>query len=110
MRRSSAVVGANPCTTTGSPPWSAADRNIGSSRSAGPGAGVNSPIPHSPRPTTSLATAAGLPTRVVAALLPCTADSGTGPALAPCPGVPEALRNRLAELDDRAARLATERA
>ncbi|WP_369364802.1 hypothetical protein AB5L52_16735 [Streptomyces sp. CG4] len=57
-----------------------------------------------------MATAAGLPTRVVAALLPCTADSGTGPALAPCPGVPEALRNRLAELDDRAARLATERA
>ncbi|MEV5877171.1 MerR family transcriptional regulator [Streptomyces sp. NPDC052101] len=54
--------------------------------------------------------AAGLPTRVVAALLPCTAGGDTGPALAPCPGVPEALRDRLAELDDRAARLETERA
>ncbi|MEU9476259.1 MerR family transcriptional regulator [Streptomyces sp. NPDC048191] len=53
--------------------------------------------------------AAGLPTRVVAALLPCTADGGTEPALAPCPGVAEALRGRLAELDDRVARLQAER-
>ncbi|MGJ5753715.1 DNA-binding transcriptional MerR regulator [Streptomyces puniciscabiei] len=54
--------------------------------------------------------AAGLPTRVVAALLPCTADDPTsGPTLAPCPGVPEALRHRLTELDERVARLETER-
>ncbi|MGW7821312.1 MerR family transcriptional regulator [Streptomyces puniciscabiei] len=54
--------------------------------------------------------AAGLPTRVVATLLPCTADdSVSGPTLAPCPGVPEALRHRLTELDERVARLETER-
>jgi DNA-binding transcriptional MerR regulator len=54
--------------------------------------------------------AAGLSTRVVAALLPCTADDDKGPALAPCPGVPEALRTRLCELDERVARLEAERA
>ncbi|MFI2202227.1 MerR family transcriptional regulator [Streptomyces sp. NPDC020192] len=53
--------------------------------------------------------AAGLPTRVVASLLPCTTDTETGPALSPCPGVPEALRRRLAELDERARRLEAER-
>ncbi|MFI9807870.1 MerR family transcriptional regulator [Streptomyces sp. NPDC052301] len=55
--------------------------------------------------------AAGLPTRVVAALLPCTTTTPAhGPALTACPGVPEALRARLAELDGRAARLESERA
>lgn len=54
--------------------------------------------------------AAGLPTRVVSTLLPCTADPTTGPTLTPCPGVPETLRARLSELDDRAARLDAERA
>ncbi|MEU6671311.1 MerR family transcriptional regulator [Streptomyces sp. NPDC046727] len=53
---------------------------------------------------------AGLPTRVVASLLPCTADTETGPALAPCPGVSETLRRRLAELDEKAGRLEAERA
>ncbi|MBL1105835.1 MerR family transcriptional regulator [Streptomyces sp. 5-8] len=52
---------------------------------------------------------AGLPARVVASLLPCTTDTETGPALAACPGVPEALRRRLTELDERAERLETER-
>ncbi|MFC9932014.1 MerR family transcriptional regulator [Streptomyces sp. NPDC127190] len=52
---------------------------------------------------------AGLPTRVVASLLPCTTDTGTGTGLTACPGVPEALRRRLAELDERARRLAAER-
>ncbi|MEU1011060.1 MerR family transcriptional regulator [Streptomyces sp. NPDC005890] len=53
--------------------------------------------------------AAGLPTRVVASLLPCTTDTDTGPALAPCPGVPETLRRRLTELDEKARRLEAER-
>ncbi|WP_225826940.1 MerR family transcriptional regulator [Streptomyces naphthomycinicus] len=53
--------------------------------------------------------AAGLPTRVVASLLPCTTDTAAGPALTPCPGVPEALSRRLAELDERAGRLEAER-
>ena len=54
--------------------------------------------------------AAGQPTRVVASLLPCTTTTPEGTTLAPCPGVSEALRNRLAELDARAARLEEERA
>nr|WP_251094684.1 MerR family transcriptional regulator [Streptomyces sp. Caat 7-52] len=52
---------------------------------------------------------AGLPARVVASLLPCTTDTETGPALAACPGVPEAQRRRLTGLDERAERLETER-
>ncbi|GGS78466.1 MerR family transcriptional regulator [Streptomyces cinerochromogenes] len=53
--------------------------------------------------------AAGLPTRLVATLLPCTADTGTGPTLTACPGVPETLRRRLSELDEKARRLEAER-
>ncbi|PXX63202.1 MerR family transcriptional regulator [Nocardia tenerifensis] len=50
--------------------------------------------------------AVGLPTRVIGQLLPCTRADG---ALRACPGVLPALRDRLAELDRRAADLATAR-
>ncbi|WP_330256486.1 MerR family transcriptional regulator [Nocardia sp. NBC_00565] len=46
--------------------------------------------------------AAGLSTRVIKQLLPCTRDGG---ALRACPGVLPALHDRLAELDRRAAEL-----
>ena len=45
---------------------------------------------------------AGLPTRVIAQVLPCTDGTGTPAA---CPGVLDALHGRLAELDRRAADL-----
>lgn len=51
--------------------------------------------------------AVGLPTRVIAQLLPCTRADG---ALRACPGVLPTLHDRLAELDRRAAELATARA
>ncbi|MFE9583283.1 MerR family transcriptional regulator [Nocardia sp. NPDC006044] len=50
--------------------------------------------------------AAGLPTRAIARLLPCTGADG---ALRACPGVLPTLHDRLAELDRRAAELATAR-
>ncbi|MFI5683706.1 MerR family transcriptional regulator [Streptomyces sp. NPDC051636] len=54
---------------------------------------------------------AGLPARVIDALLPCTTHTDpTGPTLTACPGVHEKLRTRLAQLDSRAARLNEERA
>jgi DNA-binding transcriptional MerR regulator len=46
--------------------------------------------------------AAGLSTRVIGQLLPCTGDGG---ALRACPRVLPALQERLAELDHRAAEL-----
>ncbi|GAA2164457.1 MerR family transcriptional regulator [Actinomadura napierensis] len=46
--------------------------------------------------------AAGLPTRVIARLLPCA--DGVG-ALRPCPGTLDLLRERLDELDRRAAEI-----
>ncbi|MEV5832398.1 MerR family transcriptional regulator [Nocardia sp. NPDC052112] len=49
---------------------------------------------------------AGLSTRVIRQLLPCTVDDGV---LRACPGVLPALRDRLAELDRRAAALDTAR-
>ena len=45
---------------------------------------------------------AGLPTRVIAQVLPCTDGTGTPAA---CPGVLDVLHTRLAELDRRAADL-----
>ncbi|WP_405836531.1 MerR family transcriptional regulator [Streptomyces sp. NBC_01518] len=50
--------------------------------------------------------AAGLPTRVIRQVLPCTAD---GTAVQPCPGVLDALRAQLSDLDHRAAELAAAR-
>ncbi|WP_405159463.1 MerR family transcriptional regulator [Nocardia sp. NBC_01499] len=50
--------------------------------------------------------AVGLPTRVIGQLLPCTGENGT---LRACPQVLPALQDRLAELDRRAAELATAR-
>jgi DNA-binding transcriptional MerR regulator len=50
--------------------------------------------------------AVGLSTRMIAQVLPCTRDDG---ALRACPGVLPALQDRLAELDRRAAELATAR-
>ncbi|GLX23542.1 MULTISPECIES: MerR family transcriptional regulator [Streptomyces] len=50
--------------------------------------------------------AAGLPTRVIRGLLPCTSDEA---ALRPCPGVLAGLRARLDVLDRRAADLETAR-
>jgi DNA-binding transcriptional MerR regulator len=50
--------------------------------------------------------AAGLPTRVIRDLLPCTASGG---AVRPCPGVLDTLRARLADLDRRAAEIADAR-
>lgn len=50
--------------------------------------------------------AAGLPTRVIRQVLPCT--SGTA-AVQPCPGVLRALQDQLRVLDERAAELAAAR-
>ncbi|MFJ3876868.1 MerR family transcriptional regulator [Streptomyces sp. NPDC090077] len=50
--------------------------------------------------------AAGLPTRLIRQVLPCTADEA---ALRPCPGVLDSLRGRLEVLDRRAAELDTAR-
>ncbi|MFJ3723776.1 MerR family transcriptional regulator [Streptomyces sp. NPDC090045] len=50
--------------------------------------------------------AAGLPTRVIRQILPCTFDET---ALRPCPGVLTSLRDRLTVLDRRAAELETAR-
>ncbi|MCC3774236.1 MerR family transcriptional regulator [Streptomyces sp. UNOB3_S3] len=52
--------------------------------------------------------AAGLPVRTIRALLPCTAPAGE--VVHPCPGVLDALRSRLADLDARAAELDEARA
>ncbi|WP_405855403.1 MerR family transcriptional regulator [Streptomyces sp. NBC_01515] len=49
--------------------------------------------------------AAGLPTRVIRHVLPCTTDG----AVQPCPGVLDALRAQLSDLDRRAAELASAR-
>ncbi|MFC9439680.1 hypothetical protein [Nocardia sp. NPDC057030] len=57
-----------------------------------PGGGVSSPMPGNPRPTTSRSTSR-----------PTSADG----ALRACPGVLPTLQDRLAELDRRAAELAT---
>ncbi|WP_329569677.1 MerR family transcriptional regulator [Kitasatospora sp. NBC_01266] len=55
--------------------------------------------------------AAGLPTRVIGQVLPCTAAPGTTTqaTVLPCPGVLDALRAQLHALDQRAAELATAR-
>ncbi|MEV5529351.1 MerR family transcriptional regulator [Streptomyces prunicolor] len=50
--------------------------------------------------------AAGLPTRVILHVLPCTTDEA---AVQPCPGVLDALRGQLSALDRRAAELAAAR-
>ena len=50
--------------------------------------------------------AAGIPTRVIRQVLPCTTD---GAAVQPCPGVLDALRAQLSDLDRRAAELAAAR-
>ncbi|WP_019057889.1 MerR family transcriptional regulator [Streptomyces prunicolor] len=50
--------------------------------------------------------AAGLPTRVIRQVLPCTTDEA---AVQPCPGVLDALRAQLSALDRRAAELAAAR-
>jgi DNA-binding transcriptional MerR regulator len=50
--------------------------------------------------------AAGLPTRIIRQILPCTAGDAT---LRPCPGVLDSLRDRLTVLDQRAADLADAR-
>lgn len=47
--------------------------------------------------------AAGLPTRVIRQVLPCTTDEA---AVQPCPGVLDALRAQLSALDRRSAELA----
>ncbi|MDV9172772.1 MerR family transcriptional regulator [Streptomyces sp. W16] len=46
--------------------------------------------------------AAGLPTRIIRQVLPCTTDEA---AVQPCPGVLDALRDQLSDLDRRAAQL-----
>ncbi|QWF79428.1 MerR family transcriptional regulator [Amycolatopsis sp. CA-230715] len=46
--------------------------------------------------------AAGLPTRLIRGMLPCTGETG---AVRPCPGMLDLMRARLAELDRRAADL-----
>jgi len=46
--------------------------------------------------------AAGLPTRIIRQVLPCTTDEA---AVQPCPGVLDALRDQLSALDRRAAEL-----
>nr|WP_243274589.1 MerR family transcriptional regulator [Streptomyces albus] len=51
--------------------------------------------------------AAGLPTRVIRQVLPCTTGGAT---VLPCPGVLEALRAQLAALDRRAAEMDAARA
>jgi DNA-binding transcriptional MerR regulator len=50
--------------------------------------------------------AAGLPTRIIHQVLPCTMDEAT---LRPCPGVLTSLRHQLNVLDQRAADLETAR-
>ncbi|BDM74040.1 hypothetical protein HEK616_75270 (plasmid) [Streptomyces nigrescens] len=50
--------------------------------------------------------AAGLPTRVIRQVLPCTTDTA---AVQPCPGVLDALRDQLRALDRRSAELAAAR-
>ncbi|MFF4328867.1 MULTISPECIES: MerR family transcriptional regulator [unclassified Streptomyces] len=50
--------------------------------------------------------AAGLPTRVIRQVLPCTVDEA---ALRPCPGILTSLREQLDVLDQRAADLETAR-
>ncbi|MCX5243233.1 MerR family transcriptional regulator [Streptomyces prunicolor] len=50
--------------------------------------------------------AAGLPTRVIRQVLPCTTDEA---AVQPCPGVLDALRAQLSALDRRATELAAAR-
>ncbi|MFG2780301.1 MerR family transcriptional regulator [Streptomyces prunicolor] len=50
--------------------------------------------------------AAGLPTRVIRHVLPCTTDEA---AVQPCPGVLDALRAQLSALDRRAVELAAAR-
>ncbi|MCC3771063.1 MerR family transcriptional regulator [Streptomyces sp. UNOC14_S4] len=49
---------------------------------------------------------AGLPTRVIRQVLPCTTGTAT---VQPCPGVLDALRDQLRVLDERAAELAAAR-
>ena len=51
--------------------------------------------------------AAGLPTRIIRRVLPCTTDEA---AVRPCPGVLDALREQLSALDRRAAQLDAARA
>ncbi|WP_330455618.1 MerR family transcriptional regulator [Streptomyces sp. NBC_00820] len=48
--------------------------------------------------------AAGLPTRVIRQVLPCTTDTAT---VQPCPGVLRALREQLQAIEQRAAELAS---
>ncbi|WP_405876343.1 MerR family transcriptional regulator [Streptomyces sp. NBC_00005] len=50
--------------------------------------------------------AAGLPTRVIRQVLPCTTGAA---AVLPCPGVLDALRHQLRELEQRSAELAAAR-
>ncbi|RCH70197.1 MerR family transcriptional regulator [Streptomyces sp. SDr-06] len=50
--------------------------------------------------------AAGLPTRVIRQVLPCTTPSA---AVMPCPGVLASLRRQLSALDERAAQIAAAR-
>lgn len=50
--------------------------------------------------------AAGLPTRVIRQVLPCTTAEAT---VLPCPGILDALRTRLRTLDRRSAEIATAR-
>ncbi|AEW98889.1 MerR family transcriptional regulator [Streptantibioticus cattleyicolor] len=49
--------------------------------------------------------AAGLPTRVIRQVLPCT----TATSVLPCPGVLDALHGQLRALDERSARIAEAR-
>lgn len=50
--------------------------------------------------------AAGLPTRVIRQVLPCTTPEAT---VLPCPGILDALRTQLRTLDQRSAEIATAR-
>ncbi|MGW1864448.1 MerR family transcriptional regulator [Streptomyces mauvecolor] len=50
--------------------------------------------------------AAGLPTRVIRQVLPCTAADAV---VLPCPGVLDALRGQLSALEERSARIASAR-
>ncbi|MFG2531928.1 MerR family transcriptional regulator [Streptomyces sp. NPDC048516] len=50
--------------------------------------------------------AAGLPTRVIRQVLPCTTAGAT---VLPCPGILDALRTQLRTLDQRSAEIATAR-
>ncbi|MFE3886530.1 MerR family transcriptional regulator [Streptomyces lydicus] len=51
--------------------------------------------------------AAGLPTRIIREVLPCTTTDGV--TVLPCPGILDALRTRLRTLDQRSAEIATAR-